>query len=77
MAMNMNLQTVQSRTLTAYQSPLYYDTTQNAALYNRMGQYYYRCGKVDKAKTLFFLAKLYDGTFQVDPSLIPQDRDFQ
>lgn len=69
--MNMNLTVAKTRALTAY------DPYQNAALYNRMGQYYYRLGDVDKAKALFFLSKLYDGTFQLDPSLFPQDGDFQ
>jgi len=37
-----------------------------AELYNRMGQYYYRIGEIQKAKILFFLAHLYGGTFTVN-----------
>lgn len=63
MAKNMNVPAVKPQSLSAY------DPHQNAALYNRMGQYYYLTGEVDWAKACFFLSKLYDGTFQIDPSL--------
>jgi len=36
-----------------------------AKIYNRMGQYYYRIGEIQKAKILFFLSNLYSGTFTV------------
>lgn len=68
---NMNVPVQKAQTLTAY------DPQQNAALYNRLGQFYYRLGDMDRAKALFFLSKLYDGTFQLDPSLFSQNEDCQ
>ena len=44
-----------------------YDPQHNAELWNRLGQYCYRTGDIERAKTMFFLSKLYDGTFQIDP----------
>lgn len=68
---NMNVPAAKTQYLTAY------DPHQNAALYNRIGQFYYWSGDMDKAKAAFFLSKLYDGTFQLDLSLFPKNEDFQ
>ena len=35
-------------------------------LYNRIGQYCYRIGEIEKAKMLFFLANLYSGRLQLN-----------
>ncbi len=35
-------------------------------LLNRMGQYFYRIGDIDKAKLLFLMSGVYEGKFRVE-----------
>lgn len=36
-----------------------------AEIYNRIGQYFYRIGDIEKAKVLFILSNVYSGNFEL------------